>query len=109
MFTWDWISTYDLREITPKNVRGAFTAANQLLFLVCCKLLVCSSFQSHQDGWQRLVKKKSLKLLYSALEERPQIFLWNLLTYKITRRPSRTTHELEFLTYFSENMLTHSQ
>ncbi|GAY58811.1 hypothetical protein CUMW_189710 [Citrus unshiu] len=38
-----------------------------LLFLVCCKLLVCSSFQSHQDGWQRLVKKKSLKLLYSAL------------------------------------------
>ncbi|KAH9688815.1 MFS domain-containing protein [Citrus sinensis] len=56
-----------IAEITPKNVRGAFTAANQLLFLVCCKLLVCSSFQSHQDGWQRLVKKKSLKLLYSAL------------------------------------------
>ncbi|KAK7831485.1 sugar transporter erd6-like 3 [Quercus suber] len=112
-----------IAEITPKNFRGGFTSANQLM--ICCGISLMY-FIGNVTTWRilaligaipcvleliglflipesprwlaKISKEKSLKVPYNALEAGMLIYLKKQLTSEIIQKPSNNIQILDFWT-----------
>nr|GEU89281.1 sugar transporter ERD6-like 5 isoform X2 [Tanacetum cinerariifolium] len=91
-----------IAEITPQNLRGAFTTVNQIK---CSNWLSASSlFLNRLDGWQILVCGKTVSLHYTDSGEKMQISLKKQLKSKIIQKHFISYQKRESLICSNPNM-----